>query len=286
MGNGASRRVAIVTDSTCDLPKDLVAKFGIQIVPQTLIMGDQTWLDGVDIDPPAFYELLRTSSQFPSTSQPTVAYFQEVFGRVAKEAGGIVAILVSDELSGTINSACLAAETMPGTAIEIIDSRSVSLGLGYMVLEAARVAATGADLQAVADTARGLVGRIQVHFIVDTLEYLHRGGRIGAAKRLFGTALNLKPILTLLDGQVSPLTNVRSRRKAIATLLQLVEDELAGAERVHVAVLHIAAREEADRLAEQLAERFEPVEMFFSECGPVVGAHAGPGTLGIAFYAE
>jgi DegV family protein with EDD domain len=286
MGTGTNRRIAIVTDSTSDLPPDLIQEFGIRVVPQTLIMGEQTWLDGIDIDPPTFYELLRTSPHFPSTSQPTAAIFQEIFSEMAKEAEGIVAILVSDELSGTINSACLAAEAMPDTAIEIVDSRSISLGLGYMVLEAARVAATGADLQTVADTARRLVNRIPIHFVVDTLEYLHRGGRIGGAKRLVGTALKLKPILTIQDGQVHPLTNVRTRRKAIAALLQLVEDELAGAERVHIGVLHIDAPEEADRFAAQVVDRFQPVEMFLSECGPVIGTHAGPGTLGVAFWAE
>jgi DegV family protein with EDD domain len=249
-------------------------------------MGDQTWLDGVDIDSATFYELLRTSPHFPSTSQPTAAIFQEAFTKAAQDADGIVAILVSDELSGTVNSACLAAEAMSDTAVEVVDSRSISLGLGYIVLAAARVAETGADLQTVADTARGLVDQIPVHFIVDTLEYLHRGGRIGGAKRLCGTALKLKPILTIQDGQVNPLTNVRTRRKAIATLLQLVEDELAGAERVHIGVLHINAREEAEKFAAQLTERFQPVETFFAECGPVIGTHAGPGTLGVAFWAE
>ena len=121
---------------------------------------------------------------------------------------------------------------------------------------------------------------------MDTLEYLHRGGRIGAASRLFGTALNLKPLLTIKDGLVQPVTKVRSRRKALATLLQILDEELAGKERIQMAVLHVAAPEEAVQLAEQLVERYHPVEMIHAECGPVVGTHVGPGTLGAAYYAE
>jgi DegV family protein with EDD domain len=240
----------------------------------------------VDIDPPAFYELLQTSSDFPASSQPSVPDFQEVFSRLAQDVDGIAAILVSDELSGTLNSARMAKESLPDVPIEIVDTRSVSMQLGFIVLAAARAAAAGADLQTVADTARAMIGRSSVYFVVDTLEYLHRGGRIGAASRLFGTALNLKPLLAIKEGIVQPVTKVRSRRKALATLVQLLDEELAGKERIQMAVLHVAAPEEADRLAEQLVDRYHPVEMIHTECGPVVGTHAGPGTLGVAFYAE
>jgi DegV family protein with EDD domain len=170
--------------------------------------------------------------------------------------------------------------------IEIVDTRSVSAQLGFIAIAAARAAAAGADLQTVADTARAMIGKVGVYFVVDTLEYLHRGGRIGAAARLFGTALNLKPLLAIKDGMVHPVTKVRSRRKALATLFQLLDDELAGKEGIHMAVLHVAAPEEAARLAEQLVERFHPVQMLHTECGPVVGTHAGPGTVGVVYYSE
>ena len=285
MSKGTGRRIAVVTDSTCDLPRDLAKEHNIHIVPQVLIMGTQTWRDGVDIDPPAFYELLQTSSDFPASSQPSVADFIEVFSGLAEEADGIAAILVSDELSGTLNSARMAKESLPDLPIEIVDTRSVSLQLGFIALAAARAAAAGADLQTVVDTARAMIGHSNVYFVVDTLEYLHRGGRIGAAARLFGTALNLKPLLAIRDGIVQPVTKVRSRRKALATLIELLDEELAGKEQIQMAVLHVAAPEEADRLAEQLVARYHPAEMIRSECGPVVGTHAGPGTLGVVYYA-
>jgi DegV family protein with EDD domain len=286
MKEQSSRRVAVVTDSTSDIPPELVEQYGIHVVPQVLIMGDQTWRDQVDIDSPTFYRLLRTSSHFPSTSQPSVPDFEQTFAELAQEADGIAAILVSDELSGTLNSARMAAENLPGLSLEIVDTRSVSIQLGFIALAAARAAAAGADLQTVADTARALIGQVHVYFVVDTLEYLHRGGRIGAASRLVGTALNLKPILQVKDGIVQPLTKVRTRRKALATLLQLIDDQLAGAEGIHMAVLHVDALAEADHLAEQLEARYHPLTMLRSECGPVVGTHVGPGTVGVAFYVE
>lgn len=286
MGEQAERRIAVVTDSTSDIPRELVEQYNIRVVPQVLIMGDKTWRDGVEIDSPTFYELLQTSPHFPATSQPSVVDFQKVFTELSQEADGIVAVLVSDELSGTLNSARMAVENLPDLPIEIIDTRSVSLQLGWIVMATARVAAAGADLETVAATARSLIGKVQIYFVVDTLEYLHRGGRIGAASRLFGTALNLKPLLSVQDGIVTPVTKVRSRRKALQTLTQLLDEQLAGAGQIHMGVLHVAAPEEAERLAGELQARFQPVEMILSECGPVVGTHAGPGTVGAAFYVE
>jgi len=197
-----------------------------------------------------------------------------------------VAAVVSDELSGTLNSAQMAAESLPDVPIEIIDTRAVSMQLGFIVLAAARAAAAGASVEAVADTVRDMIGRVSIYFVVDTLEYLHRGGRIGAAARLFGTALNLKPVLTIDDGIVTPVTKVRTRRKSIDKVLDLVEDALAGQEGSRMAVLHVAASDEAEQFAAQLEARFRPAEVIHAECGPVVGTHAGPGTLGVAFYVE
>jgi DegV family protein with EDD domain len=286
VGENKADRVVVVTDSTSDLPKAVAERLGIYVVPQILIMGDKTWLDGVDIDPPAFYKLLRTSQQFPSSSQPSVGYFEDLFSRLSEEYAGIAAIHVSDELSGTVNAAATAAANLPGLAIEIVDSRSASMQLGLIAMEAAGVAARGASLEEVVATARGLIDRVQVYFVVDTLEYLHRGGRIGGAARLFGTALNLKPVLQICEGTVQPLAKIRSRRKALARVFDLVEDEVAGAERVHMAVLNVAAPDEAAQLAEQLEARFAPVELVRAECGPVIGTHVGPGTVGVAFYSE
>jgi DegV family protein with EDD domain len=282
------QRIAVITDSTADVPRSLVEQYGIHVVPQILIMGNKTWLDGVDIDPPTFYELLRTSSVFPASSQPSVQSFYELFVELSKKAEEIVAVLISNELSGTLNSAQMAAAELPDLPIEIVDSRATSMQLGFMVLAAARAAAAGGDLQTVAAVARALVGKVRVYFIVDTLEYLHRGGRIGAASRLFGTALNLKPVLEIRDGIVTPVAKIRTRRKALDKVLELLQEQLrdADSDRVHMAMLHVAAAEEAARFREQLEALFHPLEMINAECGPVVGTHVGPGTVGVAYYVE
>jgi DegV family protein with EDD domain len=284
---GTSRhRIAVVTDSTVDLPRELVEAYSIHVIPQILIMGSRTWQDGVDIDPPTFYELLRTSSDFPSSSQPSVTSFQETFTKLSKEVDGIVAVLVANELSGTVNSALTAASNLPDLPIEIVDSRAVSMMLGFTVLAAAQAAASGGDLHTVADAARALIGKAHVYFVVDTLEYLHRGGRIGGAAKLFGSALNLKPLLEIRDGAVCPVAKIRSRRKALDRVYQLLEGQIPAGGRLHMAVLHVAAPQEAAEFRDQLIERFHPVEMIETECGPVVGTHAGPGTVGVAFYVE
>jgi len=282
----SEQRIAIVTDSTADLPPELMEKYGIRFAPQRLMLGGNTWLDRIDIDPAAFYDLLQASKEFPTTSQPSVQDFQDIFEDLAPNVDGIVAVLVSSKLSGTVNSAVNAAANRPDIPIEIIDSRGVSMMLGFTVLAAARAAAAGEDLQGVAEAVRAMMGRAHVYFVVDTLEYLHRGGRIGAAARLFGSALNLKPILEMRDGAVTPLTKVRTRRKSLTKMLDLLDEKLAGSERVHMAVVNINASEEAARVREELQERYRPVELLESECSPVVGAHSGPGTVGVAFYAE
>ena len=158
--------------------------------------------------------------------------------------------------------------------------------LGFCVLTAARAAAAGHDLHAVADAARGLMDKTHVYFVVDTLEYLHRGGRIGAAARLFGSTLNLKPLLEIKDGIVCPVAKIRSRQKALQRVYQLLEEQLPQGSKIHMSVLHVAAPEDAAQLRDELIARFHPVEMIETECGPVVGTHAGPGTVGVAFYAE
>jgi DegV family protein with EDD domain len=286
MSQTAKRRVAVVTDSTAYLPPELVQKYDIHVVPQVLMLDGKMWRDGVDIDPPAFYELLRSTSSFPTTSQVSRVDFQNLFTELSQEVEGIAAILVSADISGTIDSARAAAEDLPDVAIEIVDSRGISMKLGFPLLAAAKVAAAGGDLQAVTDAARALIPKTRLYFLVETLEYLHRGGRIGGASKLIGSALNLKPVLEFWDGTVQSVAKIRTRRKALDKVYDLIEEQLAGKDNVHMAVLDIASPEEAAEFMEQLTARFQPVEMLKVECSPVVGAHAGPGTVGVAFYAE
>lgn len=286
MSDTKRRSVAVVTDSTAYLPPELVEKYGIWVVPQHLLMGDRRWLDGLDIVPPVFYELLRSSEGFPTTSPPTVDDFHRMFAEVSKEAERIVAILVSHELSETVESARQAAARLADVPIDIIDSRGVAMSLGFPVLAAARAAAEGASLGKVVAAARWLVGRTFLYFVADSLKHLSLGGRIGGASRFLGTTLDLKPILELRDGRVEPLARVRSWPKALEKVYQLIGERVIEGDKLHMAVMNIAAPEAVAVFREELEARFRPVEMMEAEVSPVVGAHVGPGAVGVAFYIE
>jgi DegV family protein with EDD domain len=278
-------KIAVVTDSTAYLPPKLVAQYGIRVIPLELIWGDETFLDGVAIDPPTFYERLSCSPDIPSTTQPSAGAFTDFFTDVAQDADGIVGVFISSELSGTIASALVARDSLPDLPIEVIDSRSTSMGLGFMVLAAARAAAEGKGLEEVAAAARALVPCMDVVFVVETLKYLHKGGRIGGASHLLGSALNIKPLLYLNEGHIEALERVRTKRKAVARMLDVMA-ERAGEKPIHAAVIHANAPDEGARLQKQVSERFPHVELYQSELSPVIGTHVGPGTVGVAFYTD
>jgi DegV family protein with EDD domain len=277
-------RVAVVTDSGAYLPPELVDRYAIHVVPVYLIMGDRSWRDGVDIDPPAFYELLRTSPDFPTTSQPNVADFRDLFLRLADEFDAIVAVLLTSKLSGTVASATAAAAELPHLSIEIVDSLGVSMAEGYPVLAAARVADAGGDLAAVTAAARAFIGKTHLYFVLGTLEYLHRGGRIGTVSKLIGSALDLKPVLEFRDGMIEAVARVRTRTKALEKVYELVAGHISPGDRVHMSIINVAAPEEAAQFGAELIARFQPVEVLEVECSPAIGTHAGPGTVGVAFY--
>jgi DegV family protein with EDD domain len=280
------RPVAIITDSTANIPDDLIARHNIEVIPQILNWAGESYRDGVDISHTAFYDRLPQDSASPSTSQPSVGEFVEFFGEVGKRAEEIVAILVSDELSGTIGSARGALEFGLDVPVHVLDSRSVSMGLGLIVLAAARAAEEGKSAEGIMALAQSLVSRVNVIFVVDTLEYLHRGGRIGGAQRLVGTVLAMKPVLQIEGGKVEPLKSVRTKKKALAFALDYVRQSMQGEDRVHLAVLHANAEEAAAEVLSELEASLMPLSSLVTLVSPVIGTHAGPGTIGIAWYAE
>jgi len=277
-------RIAIVTDSTAYLPPELVAQYDIYVMPQQLIWGDETFRDGVTINPPTFYERLSRSTDIPTTAQASAGEFAALFAEAAHNADGIVGVFISTGLSGTVASALAAREFLPGLPIEVVDSRSTTMGLGFITLAAARAAAEGKGLAEVATAARELVPRVNVLFVVETLEYLHRGGRIGGASRLLGSALRIKPLLHLTEGRIDALGRVRTKRKAVQHMLEMMAERVGDAP-VHAAVIHANTPDEAVRLQRQVRERFPCAELYLAELSPVIGTHAGPGTVGVAFYA-
>lgn len=277
-------KVAVVVDSTAYIPPALVAKYNIHVIPQILNWEGSSLRDDIDIKPDAFYARLATAREMPTTSQPSAGEFHEFFSKVAETADSIVAVLISKLLSGTQASAQAAADMMDGYPIEIVDSESAAMGLGYMALAAARAAENGADYKEAAEAARALVKKMRVLFVVDTLEFLHRGGRIGGAKRLIGSMLSIKPILHLLDGKIEPLASVRTKKKALAHLMEVAETEMAGKANVKAAVIHAAAADEAKTIYAELKQKLNPTEIHIVELSPVVGAHVGPKALGVVFF--
>jgi len=279
-------KVAIVTDSVANLPTDVIREHNIYVIPQILNWEGQSLLDQIDITTEEFYRRLPLAKELPKTSQPSPGQFTEHFQKVAEYAESIVAVFVSSALSGTVQSAHLGAEAMGDYPIEIVDSRSASLGLGLLAVAAARYAAEGHDYHAVAAYVRTLVPRLRVMFVVDTLEYLHKGGRIGGAKRLVGSVLSIKPVLHLEDGQIEPLASIRTKSKAIQYMLDVVLDEMRGKSKIHAGVIHANAAEEALYIADKVRAEVTPNELIINELTPVIGANVGPGIVGMGYYTE
>jgi DegV family protein with EDD domain len=279
-------KVAIVTDSTATIPKEYVEKYNISVAPQVLIWGEKIYEDGVDIQPEEFYTRLKNATVMPSTSQATPAAFHKIFSKLLEEGYEILAILLSQELSGTIPSAVQAKEMLPGITVEIVDSRTIAMALGFLVLEAARAVEAGASLAEAKALAESGIQNTGVVFAVDTLEFLHRGGRIGGGTRFLGTALNLKPILEVREGKVEAIERVRTRSKSLNRLLELTQERIGDRKPVHLAALHANAEEDARELLARANGMFDNVkESLFSEVSPVIGTHAGPGTVGLVFLA-
>jgi len=276
--------VAIVTDSTAYLPAEVVARHGIRVVPLHVVLDGTELDEGVDVDPGQVAAALRAHRRV-STSRPTPSAFLEAY-EAAAEAGAaeIVSVHISADMSGTVDSAMLAARHAP-VPVEVVDSRSMGMAMGYAVLAAAEAAERGEGARAVAGIARSRARATKVWFCVDTLEHLHRGGRIGKASALLGSALAIKPLLTLEDGHIELAEKVRTSARAVARMEDLAVGaaEAAGGDAcVELAVHHIDAPDRANELAARLHERLAGTpEPMLVELGPVVGAHVGPGTLAV-----
>jgi DegV family protein with EDD domain len=278
-------KVCIITDSTAYIPADLLQKYKIHVAPQVLIWGDETFRDGVDIMPAEFYARLENAKIMPSTSQVTPGTFQEMFAELIDQDCQILAVLLSPSLSGTVASAMQARGMFSNVDVEIVESNSTAMALGFQVLAAAKAALEGCSLDECKALAEKACQHTGVVFAVDTLEFLHRGGRIGGGSRFLGTALNIKPILEVVNGHVEAIERVRTRKKSLTRLMELTEERIAGRKPVHLAVLHANAEAEAMNLMDQCRKRFDSSELFLTEVSPVIGTHAGPGTVGLAFMA-
>ena len=278
-------KVAIITDSTAYLPDDYLREYNIHVLPLKVIWDEESFDDGVDMTPNEFYDRLEKSDVMPSTSQVTIGEFIQLFQKLHAEGSEILAILISSALSGTVASAMKAKEEVPEARIELVDSKATIGELALQVLVGARAAKSGASLdecKAAVEKARENSG---VVFAVDTLEFLHRGGRIGGGKRLLGTVLAIKPILTLVDGKVDALDQARTRKKSMSKLVEIITERVAGKSNVRLAVSHAKSLDDGKTLLDA-ANSLQPIETLISDMSPVIGTHVGPGTLALAYHFE
>jgi DegV family protein with EDD domain len=278
-------KVAVVIDSTSNIPQRLIDQYHIRVVPLSVLWDNASFRDGVDMSPDQFYERLSTSKTIPTTTQVTPEQFSQAFHELIDQGNDVLAMTISAHLSGTMQSALQAQTQCPAGRVAVVDSTATSMAMGFPALQVARAAEQGANLSQCEALATRLCSQIGLLFVVDTLKYLHLGGRIGGGARFLGTALNLKPVLELKDGRIEAIERVRSKRKADERILDLVEQRIGGRTPLRIAVLHGMAYNEAAELLERARERFQPIESYVTEVSPVLGVHAGPGVVGLAYLA-
>ena len=273
--------VHIVTDSTSDISKELADEHGITVIPLTVSFGHESYSDGVDLTAEEFYARLQLTKTLPTTSQPPPALFQYAYQHLASR-GDVVSVHLSHKFSGTVDAARAAAREVAPDRITVVDSGSVSMGLGMCAIAAARVARAGGTSAACVAAAESVAGRLRIAVAFETLEYLRRGGRIGRATAFLGGLLRLKPILTVKDGETFPVTRVRSRAKALDELFALCAKD----ERIdEIAIMHTTTPEDAAALAERARAARPGVPLHLGRFGPALGVHGGPGMLGFAVVA-
>jgi DegV family protein with EDD domain len=279
-------KIAILTDSTANLSEKWIKQYDVHVIPLKIHWGNETFLDGIDITPGEFYARLSRSKSLPTTSQPTIQDFLQIFESLADQSDGIIVLLISSGISGTVASAQAAARQFTRVPVEIIDTHITSIGQVLILLAAARAAEQGKSLQEVKRAADEVANRLHVFFAVDTLEYLYRGGRINGASRFMGTALDIKPILFFnSEGKIDALERVRTKHKAWQRLIELAAN-LADGHPIHAGIVHANAPEAAQEFRNKVEQSLNCREIISVEFSPVIGVHVGPGTIGIALYTE
>ncbi len=280
--------IALMTDSTCDIPEELIQQYGITIIPELVIWGDQTFRDRIDITPQAFYERIEKDPVMPTTTLPTPVEFEKAYkDAIAQGAKEIVMFTVSAAMSGTFQAAKQVADRM-GFPVHVVDSKGPTMSFGWQVLAAARGREAGASVYEMLATADKVREKLVQIVCLNTLEFLHRGGRIGTATRFLGTLLDIKPLVQInhKTGIVEPSGQARTRKKSIEVLIERFFEQVQTASPIHVAVMHGNALEEAQVIAERIRQTYSPKELLVNITGPVLGIHTGPRALALCGYAE
>ncbi len=282
------KKVAVLTDSTAYLPTSYLKTEEINTVPLNVIWEEEIFEDGLNITPDVFYERLKTAKKMPTTSQVSVGRMQQKFQELLAQGFDVLGIFISSGLSGTVQSAFQARELFEKEQerIAVFDSQTTTMAMGFQVLAAARAAKQGLSLKECLEIAEHARQHSGVYFVVDTLEFLHKGGRIGSAQRFLGTALNMKPILQMNQGKIQALERVRTKGKALDRLIELVVEQCNGKGPVHLAAPNANAEGEAQQVLEKAAQRLEIKENLITQLSPVIGTHVGPGTVALAYMTE
>jgi DegV family protein with EDD domain len=280
--------IAVVTDSCASIPPDLVKSLDIEVVPYYIQRGKSTLRDLVDVSPDEFFGWLPSAASLPTTANPAPGDYLAAFTRAAERAEGVISIHMTSQGSGAYQSACIAREMaasqLPGVVIEVVDTLQVAMVHGWAAIEAARAARAGASLEEAAAAARYVARTGCMIQTADTLKYLYMGGRIGRAKHLVGTLLKVKPLIGMQEGIIVPLGQARTRSQAYAKILELMRERTPAGVPIKIAVTHVAAREQAERLLDMAQGAFDCRETLISELSPALGVHTGPGMVGVNFY--
>ena len=280
--------IKIVTDSTSYIPEEFINKYDISVVSLNVIMNGES-IREVDLDNETFYSKMEESTEIPSSSQPSPDEIYNTFENIIKEGNSIVGIFISSDMSGTVSSANLIKnmllEKYPTAHIEIVDSRSNCMQMGYVAIEAAKAAASGKSMEEVIDVCTSVINNSRFLFTPDTLDYLKKGGRIGGASALLGTLFQIKPILTVCDGKTTVFTKVRTKKKALDTLVTTLVNDLQGKELGGVIVHHINCQDEGLSLAAKIKKQLG-VDVQIDTIGPIIGLHVGPGSIGVAYFTK
>jgi len=274
----------IVADTTCGLPRTLLAQRGIPLIPQIVIFGEESYHDDKDLDTATFLQKLKAFPTLPKTAAPEPTLYYPVFRQAQEKGEAVVVVAPTGKASGTVRSAETAAQDFPNVDIRVVDTQTVSCNLGSMVLVADDMAKAGKSADEIVAKLNGMIPRGRIYFLVDTLEYLAKGGRIGGAKKLLAELLEIKPILQVKDGQVESFEQQRTKKRALARLVEVVVEQCKGGDDAHLCVLQVEAEKEAESLVAELRSRVNISNIPIYELPPAIVVHAGPKAMGVGFF--
>ena len=274
----------IVADTTCGLPRDLLAQRGIPLIPQVVMFGDESFHDDKELDTASFLQKLKAAKTLPKTAAPEPSLYYPIFEEARGSGESVVVVAPTGKASGTVRSAQIAMQDFPDVDVRVVDTLTISCNLGSLVLVADDMAKAGKSASQIVAVLEDMIPRGRIYFLVDTLEYLAKGGRIGGAKRLVAELLEIKPILQVKNGQVEPFEQQRTKKRALARLVEVVAEQCSGGEKAHLCVLQVEAEKEAEALVAELKSKMDIPNIPIYELPPAIVVHAGPRDMGVGFF--